>query len=304
MSISKKVEFIVPNRVVDVLRICIVMLICFVSIPSVFAKNVSQTKPLWLLGEMPPKSNNSYHFVVIEGNGANYGEARKDCDLGIVNTLVREAGITVSGKQIEKTLFSMNNGHYDEFTSSDYNYEFEFDNVKISFKAVDQFYEIVNNEYNLHILYEVPSDFDKKCKYDNVETTRNYGITPLFYSIIPGGGQMVKKQYLKGCLFFAADAALITTSLIYENQRSSYISKMKSTIYPEAYRFYENKANKARQIRNICLIGAGATYIYNLLDAALAKGKLKYVKPTVQFASMDMRTGDLAYFNLSVEFSF
>lgn len=256
---------------------------CYISLLA--AKNSGQEPP-WVKGEFPQNTNGTYHFMTAEGIGSTLKESRKDADMVLVTEIMLSAGVDVSGSGLEKTLSKMNNGSLDEQHESDYRYDFTMGNVRMAFKAVDVFWEYKNSRYECNVLYEVANNPDNVV-YQPVECTDKYGARGLWRSaIIPGWGQMYKKQYVKGICILAVEAAGVASSLIFENQRSSYCNKAAVNFDADAIKFYQNKANDAKNARNICIIGTAAVYVYNLVDAFAAKGKPRYKKPSSSFISL------------------
>ena len=269
-----------------------------------FAKTTSGECPPWVNGDYPPKSNDTYYFMVTDGTGKTLNEARADADLGIVGSLMRAAGVTVSGSQIERMLHEERGTEIDERVTSQYEYNFELDRVHMAFKAVDTYWVKNGNTYNCKVLYEVAEN-PSRVTYDPVEYTTKYGARGLWRSmIIPGWGQMYKKSYAKGVIILALEAGALSTALVFNNQHSSYINKSKATTDPAAIKFYQNKANKARNMSSAFFIGAGAIYIYNIVDAIMAKGKMRYVKPNGQGFSFSPYFDPQTNFGLSIAYTF
>ena len=245
----------------------------------ILAKTTSGECPPWVKGDYPPKSNDTYYFMQTDGSGHTVNEAIKDADLVLITSLMRSAGVRVSGTQIEKVLHESSNIGVDDKIMSEYQYNFELDSVHIAFKAVDRYWEKSGNTYNCKVLYEVASN-PSHVSYDPVEYTSNYGARGLWRSaIIPGWGQMYKKSYAKGVVILALEAAMITSVVAFNSQYNSYINKSKATTDLGAIKFYQNKANQAKNLRTGFIAGAAAVYVYNIVDAIVAKGKLRYVDP-------------------------
>ena len=241
--------------------------------------------------------------MTSEGVGSTLSEAQKDADMLLINTLMRSAGVIISGNQIEQIYAINENGSYHETTKLEYKYDFQFDKVHLAFKKVDFYWVKNGNSYDCKVLYEVAYN-PQNVIYEPVEYSTKYGARGLWRSaIVPGWGQMYKKSYLKGISLLVAESAMISLSCIYNNQNQSYRQKALISYDPNAIKFYQNKANEARGIRNGLIIGATAIYIYNLIDATLANGKLRYLKSNGQhfalmpWLSTDSSMGMLLSFN-------
>lgn len=114
--------------------------------------------------------------------------------------------------------------------------------------------------------------------YDNISFSNYYGIGAVMRSFIPGWGQLYKGNKIKGFCIMGGEVACITCIVVAENLRSSYIRKIKEQ--PQYTQVYSSKSNNYKNIRNVCIGTATAIYVYNLIDAAVAKGaKRIIVKP-------------------------
>ena len=260
------------------MRILFLFLFGLISCYNTLAKTRSGECPPWVNGDLPPRGNDSYYFMRSDGAGSTLNESFKDADLMLVSSLMRAAGVTVSGSQIEKVLYQNHNNNLNENISSEYQYEFELNSVHLAFKSVDNYWEKTKNGYECKVLYEVAYS-PIAYNFEPVEYTSKYGLRGFWRSaLIPGWGQMYKRSYAKGITILVLEATAVTSAIIFDNRYSSYIRKSHSTSDSNAIKFYQNKANNAKNIRNGLFIGASAVYIYNLVDVMATKGKLRYLK--------------------------
>ena len=244
-----------------------------------FVSAFADERPLWLKGEMPPQSNSTYYFSINYGEGLSIKEALNAADMALISQLTSAAGITVSGETKYEIFYYLDSQKSveSEIGTSDYNINIK--DIHLAFKVADTYITREQNLYSVAVLYEVARNPDN-VRYDPVEYTSNYGARGLWRSaIIPGWGQMYKKQYAKGIAILAVEAAAVSVACVAENQRSSYMGKIKATTDPDAIKFYQNKANESKNLRNGLFIGAAAVYVYNLVDAIAAKGRTKYKNP-------------------------
>lgn len=273
-------------------RLLILLILSIIASINVIAQDV----PLWLKGELPPQGNDTYYFSVTHGSGVSALDAQKDADLSLIVELMNSAGIKVTGTRKAQMSYYLDSEKIIESQSYDSDYKIDLDSVRISFKAVDRYITKDKGVYNAAVLYEVARNPDK-VQYDPVEYTRHYGLRPLWRSaIIPGWGQMYKKQYIKGSVMLAMEAAAISIACVADNQRSSYMSKIRTETDMNAIRFYQNKANHWKNMRNAFFIGAGAIYVYNIVDAIASKGRPIYKKPSrTNFVIGPVVTADKEY---------
>lgn len=103
--------------------------------------------------------------------------------------------------------------------------------------------------------------------FDQVNFSYKYGMSALWRSaLVPGYGQIYKGSTAKGISILGGEVALITGVLLTENTRSSYRRKAKETYDVNKIRSYTDKADNYETARNICIGGAIALYVYNVID--------------------------------------
>ena len=69
-----------------------------------------------------------------------------------------------------------------------------------------------------------------------------------------------------------AEIAMVGGIVAFEGLRSSYSSKISSTHNAQQKSDYIDGANTCSNLRNICIAGAAAVYIWNVVDAIVSKG--------------------------------
>ena len=67
------------------------------------------------------------------------------------------------------------------------------------------------------------------------------------------------------------EVVLVSGIVIAENLRSSYVKKMREQ--PQHLKTYNTQADNWENVRNVCIGGAAALYVYNLIDALVANGR-------------------------------
>lgn len=124
-------------------------------------------------------------------------------------------------------------------------------------------------DYKLDELYAISAK-DEIPDFDNFKVTRQYNGLPVAMSLIPGLGQIYKGQAAKGYSILGAEAVFCAAIAFGEINRSYYMKQARE--HSEFYDSWKSKANGYRAVRNVGIIFASATYLYNILDAAFAKG--------------------------------
>ena len=139
----------------------------------------------------------------------------------------------------------------------------------------DEYWEYVvypNGErvYRCYTLYGVADKANPD--FDRLSFSRKYGMRGFARSlIVPGWGQLYKGNTVKGACILVGEVALVTGIVVAENLRSSYVKKMREQ--PQHLKTYNTKADNWENVRNVCIGGAAALYVYNLIDALVANGR-------------------------------
>ena len=235
-------------------------------------------KPKWV-GNTPTELNNTYKFVEVISYGSSMKIARENAKqiLAQNQQLLNAVTMNVDTGILTKVNQQMVNGNMREVINTEV--EITIKETGKSFKLqagiVDEYvagYER-GGEIKLHTLYMVAVTDDPV--FDRTYTTTSYGAGAAAMSIIPGLGQFYKGSYLKGGLMMAGTAAGIVGIILCENQRADYKSKMKQQA--QFAKDYNTKANNWETARNVAIGVTAAIYIYNLIDAAAAKGARRVI---------------------------
>lgn len=241
-------------------------------------KSPSRTeKQPWLTGNLPP-TNGSYRYLVAHGEGKSIGASREDARLFLLIELGFSKGVQVQSKrniQMEsEDKFSNGNTIYDETTKHIDSYKIEGNGYRMSFAAVDEYYERNRDTYQIWVLYQVA---EKEFTPVLPEYTNSYGFGAVWRSaIVPGWGQFYKKQSGKGLSFLATKSVLIGTAIYSDMQYTSNVRRSRETTNLTVIKEYRNRADQWQLRRNIAIGATVGVYVWNVLDAALAKGKIKY----------------------------
>ncbi len=249
---------------------------CFaVAILLMATANVFGQKPRWV-DNTPRELNHTYRFVEVVSQGSNLESARA---LSIANLKTNEnlqEGIRVQRKTKETItrdkVFSDNglkikkNDHIVEDIVID------GEPFRLQALRVDEFFTYDKGVYTLHTLFEAAT-----CNnpvFDYADKTEYYGIAPAFMSIVPGLGQLYKGQTAKAVMFFGGTVACAVGAVFCEDQRKDNVSKMKGSMQPQQYK---TRATNWKTGRNICIGAAVSVWLYNVIDAAVAKGARRVV---------------------------
>ena len=227
--------------------------------------------PRWVTSALPKPKSPGYDIVRVEAHGKTLDEAKLNARKDLINRLATIHHITVDREGVHIEVTSGDNvlDNKQVFTQK------IGDKADGVFKCqvIDEYYERRGGEY--YVIELIAATNAQGEIPDKFEVTPSYGVAPVFYSLIPGVGQMYKGSTTKGGIILGSAVVVGAGIITSESLRASYIKKMKE--YPKFHDFYNNKATTWRNIRNVTLgVGAGL-YVYNLIDAAVAPGRPRVI---------------------------
>jgi hypothetical protein len=281
------------------------MLCCLVA-PALFAQSGAShpDKLPWVDGVFPAKKG-AFEYRVARGEGATLSDARNDAFNGLLADLGNKAGVTVNSQTLAEIKSSLNYNagveNYQESSTNVTTHKIDREGFKASFTKVSEYYEYSRGRYLLWELYEVSSGAAFTAVIP--EYTTHYGGTALWRSmILPGWGQFHKKKVGKGVTFLTTEAAVISGLVFCEIKRSDNWRKSSETTNINIAKEYRNRADSWELRRNIFVGVAAGVYLWNVLDAALAKGKLKYAWVPENLNLYANESNGYYYCGLSVKF--
>ena len=238
----------------------------------------AQPKPHWVQKGVKAmnneRSNKSYGFHKFHSYGVDINQLETECFKPLMEYVSKKYGTDIGGVKLD-SLGS------DSCNRTTYRMTFLSQDGKVSevfAQLVDDWSRYEDNVdswgFEVHQLYAV-SERNVQPQFDNFRLTGNYGIKPLFLSIIPGLGQIYKGQDVKGYAILGAEALLLAGGVYSVTEVGRYNRLAKKNPWVDDN--YQSNATSYRQIRNACFIAGGALYIYNLIDAAISKGRRRVV---------------------------
>lgn len=258
-----------------VLAGCMILSVLPVSAQKLLQRSIP-ISPEWLQHKLPEPANTSYHYQSVEGEGQSLQEAREACLLEVSTYVRQEYRIRRNTKT--EILFS----EQEERMSSVFVFDVEGETLKIKVSKADEFWEWWEypggeKRYRCFILYAVSENADKAVISD-LKLTTGYGARGMWRSmIVPGWGQFYKGSRAKGACLLGSEVLLVGGIVIGENLRRDYIDKARRTLNVDFRRSYMTKADNWKNVRNACLAGAAALYVYNVIDAIVAAGMKRAV---------------------------
>ena len=257
-------------------------LLCMSGLGNLNAQQKSdRLRPRWLTSSLPVANSASYIFLDASGIGNTLEEARQRSFLNLSTKLEHERGIKVNSSMKVNSQAIRQGGEREQKTYQSYQMECveKGKELVMTTRIVDEYWERDSRGYTCYVLCGLHTVTDNKCAggsyEDEIRLTTSYGAKGFFYSLIPGVGQLYKGSKLKGGLILGGTAACAGMIVVAENQRSTYIKKMREK--PKFKEFYSDKAGNWENVRNGFIGAAAALYVYNLIDAAVAPGRRRVI---------------------------
>ena len=240
-------------------------------------------KPSWVGGYHRDLANS--YIDVFSATGTSIDDARAKAIQRIVDERSRATGRRYS---IQESNGSITLSSNDELT--------------VKCRIVDEYNQNQSyGSYKVNLLVQTAKH--PNYEFENVTVTDSYGATPVVMSIIPGLGQWYKGSKVKGICMFAAEAAAVAGIIICNNQANTAEKNIK--LEPKYAKHYEDKKSNWQTGRNICIGTAAAIWIYNIIDAAVAKGARRVeVRPAGSSYVSMMPMVDKDYAGLSLTYNF
>lgn len=261
-------------------------------------------KPKWI-GNTPQELNHTYKFVEVVSTGSTLESARHNAKEGLEDDTQLQEGIRIYRKTKDNTTIDksrVNGGSLQETKKQHIEIETTVDGEKYQLQAVkvDEYPSNSNGIITLHTLYMVALCDDPV--FDRTYLTTSYGATPAAMSIIPGLGQWYKGSKVKGVSLFAAEAIAVAGIIVCDNQKASYIKKAKEQ--PKFVKEYSSKADNWETGRNISIGVAAGIWVYNMIDAIVAKGARRVVVKRADGSGLSMTPFAMPEGGVGVSFAY
>lgn len=235
-------------------------------------------RPAWLANRTPQPGNDTFHYQVTEAEHRNLQDARHSCLLNLSTYIKRTRHI--GEEAVAQIKLEQENGKPSESESYHFSYDIQGERVTVTSCKYDEYWECLvypNGErvYRCYTLFGVADRVNPA--FDRLSFSWKYGVRGFARSlVVPGWGQLYKGSTAKGACILGGEVALAAGILVAENLRSSYAKKMREQ--PKHLETYNTKADNWENIRNVCIGGAAALYVYNLVDALVANGRKRSIR--------------------------
>jgi len=259
----------------------------------------------WVKGEFPPKQS-GYEYMVGRGSGKTLAEARDNALNDLLIDLGNNAGVSINSTTISEIKSQLNfdgkNTEYTEGNTTVSSFKIDREGFNASFSKVGEYYERSGNGYELWALYEV-SLSGKSFKPYIPEYSDKYGMSAGWRSaVVPSWGQFYKGKTGKGVFFLATEIVAVSGIVVCEVMRADNMRKSQETTNMSIVKEYRNRADNWELFRNVSIGAAAGVYVWNVLDAALAKGKIRYAWIPKNMHLSSSQTMNYSYYGIAFDF--
>jgi len=266
----------------------------------------SHFEPLpWVKEIFPPKMGD-YDYMVARGSGSSLAEARENALNDLLVELGNNKGVTVNSNTIQEIKSQLNfdgkNTEYKEGTTTLSTFKIDREGFDAAFFKVGEYYERQSGGYELWALYEVSLTGKSFTPYIP-QYTDKYGFAAAWRSaIVPGWGQFHKGKTGKGVLFLTTEIVTVSGVIFFETRRADNMRKSRETTNLSIVKQYRSRADNWEQYRNIAIGAAAGVYVWNVIDAALAKGKIRYAGIPRNMGLSCTQSGGYYYYGITFDF--
>ena len=228
----------------------------------------------------PPTGNHTMYFVVVHTDASSSLDGARAFSLKELTSNVER-----TDKVSINEIFSDNskqrydsNGDVDYTGTDEYSLELKVEGKAdpIRSRRVDEYWRTVNRGRKQVIEYYALYAVERTgvtADFSSIAVSNSYGMQSMWRSfLIPGWGQLYKGTYAKGGIMMSGTFAAVSGIIYTESRRGDFVKFMGQTHDANIIRSYQTKVNQLAMIRNICIGGAAAFYIWNVVDALVAPG--------------------------------
>ena len=245
--------------------------------------------PDWVHLRLPKPTNETffYQLITIEHVSSRY-EAEKEAERQAYLKGAQNLGIWVNPSTMK----------IDEMEK------------KVALRMRCSYVEVKNGKTIYYFLYQISNSgrvvprFDDCDCYDSSlgskKIVKNTNIM-IGYSFVPGMAQIKKGSIVKGSCFIAGEVVFIGGIVVTECLRRNYAQQIAMTNNTALKQRFAYNANVCMISRNVCIAGAAALYVWNVIDGIVAKDRRQMYLGDVQLDFVPYATpyeGGLA-FNLN-----
>jgi hypothetical protein len=247
----------------------------------------SKKRPIWL--KETPNGKLFNYFSGISSSKKSLDEAKNLAISDVLSEIIMQNEITVEG---EVTTFEEDS---ELELISRITKEIKLKGSSTSVKGLEkeeEYWETIQTQtdilYRYWILMKIPQRQYTNYSFSPDELNQTYGAVPIIKSsLIPGWGQIQKKETTKGIIFLSGFAVTLTSAIITNSVSKSYEQDAKKANGADWITYYNDLSDQYYLLSMASFVLSGAIYGYNVFDVISSKGAKIYAfneKNTLQIA--------------------
>lgn len=217
-----------------VLFLTTVCLLCTLSFPLLGFAQTNKMKPTWATESYHKDLDNSYLEVVVIRNERDLTKMRQMAQ----KEIERRRHVTVG----------------------------VMDDIWMKAPQIAEYLDEAGTGYFLYQTLKNPT-----YTPESVSTTDRYPFSARVF--VPGWAQIYKGSYGKGAASITGEVLFVGGIVTTQFLTSYYRDKMRDAHSSQEGLYYENCLKVSTISRNVCIGGAVAVYVWNIIDGAVAKGR-------------------------------
>ncbi len=228
----------------------LLMLLCPLMLMGQYRASVEE--PFWLEGYFKDLPHS--YIEVVSATGYDAVSAKEKAVSEVISRRSLATG-TDAQVRIKNNQISVEAGH----------------DLVVKARVLDEYCRRITDGYVVYLLVQTAKN--PTYSYEHVTLTDKYDFSARAF--VPGMAQIHKGSTAKGLCIIAAEALAVGSIIVCENQRATYKKKMREQ--PQFAQSYDTKASNWETGRNISIGVAAGIWVYNVIDAIVARGE-KHVK--------------------------
>lgn len=268
------------------------------SISQVFSQTIieqsAKSKPGWL--NEPPKGEAFIYYTAVGTSERSIENAQKVALGNVISQMSFEGATTI---QVSSTLKVEEERNLKLAGDEKFNFREDFveviraDGEKFTINGLqkeEEYWQKVSDNGSIRYQYWVLMRTPNPNYSGGKSIQQGYGFAPVWRSaIIPGWGQLYKKEKKKGIIILSATAITVSGAIISHSMYNTSLNNAAETHDIDLINAYIEDSNSWQTTRNIFSVAAVAIYLYNIVDAFTAKGAKRYANnqsKKIEFAPM------------------
>jgi hypothetical protein len=240
----------------------------------------ADTKPSWI--NETPIGNSYTYYSGLGSSTTSLQQAQENAVGGVLQRLVEEGTFNVSIESTTETSETRHSGAGElQFeVTDDFIREVVLSGTSKTLTGLqkeEDYWQSTKSGTGIKYQYWVLFKLPKPGVYPNTFKPAGYGFAPVWRSILlPGWGQIHKKEVKKGKRLLAGFVTTLTTGVATQHLSNNYAIDAENANDGEWIDYYNTLSEQYYLTSTIAYILSGAIYGYNVYDSVASKGAKIY----------------------------